>query len=76
MMKILKEVFPECLVMLRKCKEGVTKEDQDLYLVGHVAGREKGYGRNSLTVRAGEKLVETLHLIQKFQTVSCSAEHT
>lgn len=28
MMKNLKEVFLECLVMLRKCKEGVTKGDQ------------------------------------------------
>ena len=29
MIKIVKEVFPECPMMLRKCNEGVIKGDQD-----------------------------------------------
>lgn len=58
MIKILNEVFPACLMMLRKCNEGVIKGDQDWYLVGFMAGWGKGCRRNSLTVRAGEKHME------------------
>lgn len=42
MMQILKEVFPKCLVMLRKCKEGVRMEDQGWCVVGHMSGEENG----------------------------------
>ena len=49
MIKILKDVFPECLMMLRKCIGGVRKGDQYWYLVGFMAGWGKGYRRNSLT---------------------------
>ena len=75
MIKILKEVFPECLMMLRKCNEGVIKGDQDCYLVGFMAGWGKGCRRNSLTVRAVERSTwrragEPQSFIQKFPNVS------
>ena len=50
-----KEIFPKYLLMFRKCEEGIRKEGQDWYLVGHMAGWEKGCGRNSLTVRTAGK---------------------
>lgn len=39
------EVFSECLMMLRKCKEGVRREDQGWCLVGHRADWESTLGQ-------------------------------
>lgn len=55
MMKILKEVFPKCLVMLWKCKDRVQMEDQGWCLVGHMSGEEMDRGRNSLTPESWRK---------------------
>ena len=69
MMKILKEVFPECLVMLRKSKEGVRKTRIAIWWDAWQVGK-MDRGRTSLTCESWRKAWRPPYLIQKFRTVS------
>lgn len=69
MMKILKEVFPECLMMLRKSKEGVRKTRIAIWWDAWQVGK-MDRGRTSLTCESWRKAWRPPYLIQKFQTVS------